>query len=80
MEKTLDAFMKYQVKAEERFQQRQEERWEETELEHKRRKERQHEMRMMEMLGQMLQPRPYTQSKIFRQSAQKNFRPRPLSP
>ena len=53
MEMTLDAFMKYQVKAEERFQQREEERWKrETELEDKRNKEEhQHEMHMMEMLG-----------------------------
>ena len=56
MEKTIEAFVKYQREAEERFQ-RNEERWKkETELEEKRRREDQeHEMRVMQMLGQMFQ-------------------------
>ena len=61
MEKTLDTFMKYQVEAEERFQKREDERWkEEMEIEENRRKEdQQHEMRMMQMIGQMMQRRSY---------------------
>ena len=58
MEKTLDAFLRYQIEAEEKFE---EDRWKkEIELEEKRRnEERRHEVQMMQMIGQMLHPRPY---------------------
>ena len=61
MEKTLDMFMKSQADAKERFQMREDERWKkEMELEERQRREdRQHQLQMMQMLGQMLQSRPY---------------------
>ena len=64
MDKTLDAFVKYQVEAEERFQNREDERLKkETELDEKRRKEdQQHQMRMMQLIGQMMQRRSYPPS------------------
>ena len=57
MEKAMEAFMVYQSEAEEKFMKSEEERWKkETELEDRRRKEdKEHELRMMQMLGQMLQ-------------------------
>ena len=59
MESTMSAFIKYQAEAEKR----EEERWrKEMELEETRRREdQQHELRMMQMLGQMLQHRSYPQ-------------------
>ena len=61
IEKTINVFMKSQADAEERFQKREEERWKkEMELEEKQRREdRQHQLQMMQMLGQMIQGRPY---------------------
>ena len=61
MEKTVDAFVKYQREAEERFQKSEDERWKkETDLEENRRREdQQHEMRMLQMLGQMFQGGSY---------------------
>ena len=57
MESAMNLFMKYQTEAEKR----EEERWKkEQELEEKRRREdQQHELRVMQMLGQMLQHRSY---------------------
>ena len=50
--------MKYQVEAKEKFMQNEEDRWKrEVELEEKRRREDQeHEIRLFQMLGEMLQP------------------------
>ena len=57
MESTMNAFVKYQFEAEKREEERLKK---ETELEEKRRKEdQQHELRVMQMLGQMLQQRSY---------------------
>ena len=66
MEKTIDVFLKSQVEAEERFQKR-EERWKkEMELEERQRREdRQHQLQMMQMLGQMMQSRPYSPAYSF---------------
>ena len=57
IESAMNLFIKYQTEAEKRD----EERWKkEMELEEKRRKEdQQHELRVMQMLGQMLQHRSY---------------------
>ena len=53
-------FMKSQADAEERFQMREDERWKEMEMEERQRREdREHQLQMMQMLGQMLQSRPY---------------------
>ena len=59
MEKAIESFTKYQRDAEERFQKWEEERWrKETELGEKhRREDREHEMRLFQMLGQMMKPR-----------------------
>lgn len=59
IERAVTSFMKYQSEMDERFQKAEEERWKrETELEEKRRKdEREHEIRMLQMLGQMIAPR-----------------------
>ena len=67
MEKSMDMFMKSQLEAEERFQKREEERWmKEMELEERQRKEdRQHQLQMMQMLGQMIQSRPYPPAYSF---------------
>ena len=67
MEKTMDVFLKSQVEAEERFQKREEERWKkEMELEERQRREdRQHQLQMMQMLGQMMQSRPYSPAYSF---------------
>ncbi len=56
MQKMIESFVKHQSEAEERFQ-KWEERWQkETELDEKRRQEeREHEL--IQMLGQMVQPR-----------------------
>ena len=63
MEKTLDTFLRNQTEAEKKFHKREEERWKkEIELEEKRRnEERRHGVQMMQMIGQMLHPRPYPQ-------------------
>ena len=57
MESMMNSFMKYQMEAEKR----EEERWKkERELEERQRREdQQHELRVMQMLGQMLQHRSY---------------------
>lgn len=57
MESMMNSFVKYQMEAEKR----EEERWKkEIELEEKRRRDdQQHELRVMQMLGQMLQHRSY---------------------
>ena len=57
MEKAIEGFMKYQAEAEEKFMQN-EDCWKrEVELEEKRRREDQeHEIRLFQMLGEMLQP------------------------
>ena len=57
MESAMTSFMKYQMEAEKR----EEERWKrEQELEEKRRREdQQHELRVLQMLGQMIQHRSY---------------------
>ena len=62
MEKTFDMFMKSQADAEDRFQMREDERWKkEMEMEERQRREdREHQLQMMQMLGQMLQSRPYS--------------------
>ena len=67
MEKCMDVFMKSQLEAEEGFQKREEERWKkEMEVEERqRREERQHQLQMMQMLGQMLQSRPYPPAYSF---------------
>ena len=70
MEKAIESFITYQNEAEEKFKKWEEERWEkETEFEEKRRREdrehdekrrredREHEVRLFEMLGQMVKPR-----------------------
>ena len=59
MEKVISSFMKYQHEAEERSQKLEEERWKrECEMEEKRRREeREHELRLFQMLGQMMRPR-----------------------
>ena len=64
MEKTIDVFLKSQVEAEERFQKR-EERWKEMELEERQRREDRHQLQMMQMLGQMMQSRPYSPAYTF---------------
>ena len=53
----MDAFLKYQLEADEQFKKYEEERWKkEVELEEKRRQEyQQHEMRMMGMIARMFQ-------------------------
>ena len=53
----MDTFIKYQHEAEERFKEYEEERWKkELEMEERRRQQYQeHEIRMMEMLGQIIQ-------------------------
>ena len=63
MEKAIESFMKYQSEAEERFQKSEEQRWKrETEMEERRRRdERDHEMRLFQMLGQMISPRERAQ-------------------
>lgn len=63
MENAITAFMKYQSEADERFQKLEEERWKkETEMEEKRRKdERDHELRLFQMLGQMVSSRERAQ-------------------
>ena len=57
MEKAIEGFMKYQAEAEKKFMQNEEDRWKrEVELEEKRRREDQeHEIRLFQMLGEMLQ-------------------------
>ena len=59
IEKAVSTFMKFQAEADERYQKYEEERWKrETETEEKRRRdEREHEMRLFQMLGQMITPR-----------------------
>ena len=59
MEKTLNGFIQYQAESEERVKKIGEEQWKkEMEFEEKRMKEQQaHEMRMMQLMGQMLQRR-----------------------
>ena len=61
MEKAMEAFMQYQKEAEERFWRHEEERWEkERELEdHRRQDDQRHELRMLQMLEQMMQPQHY---------------------
>ena len=63
MEKAVASFMKYQCEMEERFQKSEEERWKrENEMEENRRKEeREHELRLFQMLGQMIAPRERAQ-------------------
>ena len=58
MEKAVESFIKHQKEAEERFQRWEEERWDkETELQEKQRKEqREHEIKLFQMLGQMIKP------------------------
>ena len=57
IETAMDAFMTFQTEAEERFMKSEEERWKkEMEQEEKRRKEdREHEIRMLRMLGNLMQ-------------------------
>ena len=59
MEKATEAFLKYQQEAEARFLKWEEEQWQkEREMEDRQRKEdKEHETRMLQMLGQFLQPR-----------------------
>ena len=59
MERVIESFVKHQNEAEEKYQKWEEERWrKETELlETHRREEREHEMRLFQMLGQMIKPR-----------------------
>lgn len=59
MERAIESFVKYQSEAEESYRRWEEERWEkELEHEEKRRKENQeHEIRLFQMLGQMMRPR-----------------------
>jgi hypothetical protein len=61
MENALETFMKFQTEAEERFQLKEEERWQrEQAIEEQRRKEdHEHDLQMMQMIGQILQPRTY---------------------
>ena len=57
MEKAIEGFMKYQAEAEEKFMQNEEDHWKrEVELEEKRREDQEHEIRLFQMLGEMLQP------------------------
>ena len=58
MDKAVGSFIAYQKEAEERYQKWEEERWEkEMELQEKERKERrEHEVRLFQMLGDMLKP------------------------
>uniref|UniRef100_A0A1X7SLC1 Uncharacterized protein n=1 Tax=Amphimedon queenslandica TaxID=400682 RepID=A0A1X7SLC1_AMPQE len=58
MEKAIEGFMKYQAEAEEKLMQNKDDRWKkEVELEEKkRRKDQEHEIRLFQMLGEMLQP------------------------
>ena len=60
IEKAVEAFMKYQMEAEERHKKYEDERWEkEVELEEKWREDnQQHERKMMGMLASMLQSSP----------------------
>lgn len=62
MEKTFDMlFMKSQADAEDRFPMREDEKWKEMQMEERQRREdREHQLQMMQMLGQMLQSRPYS--------------------
>lgn len=57
----MTSFAKFQAEADEKYEKREEERWKkEMELEERRRKEdQQDEIHMMQMLGQLLQHRPY---------------------
>ena len=59
MERAIESFIKYQNETEESYRKWEEERWEkELELDEKRRKENQeHEIRLFQMLGQMVRPR-----------------------
>ena len=59
MDRTVESFMSFQKEAEERFQKSEEERWEkEVDIDDKRqREERDHEIRLFQMLGQMIRPR-----------------------
>ena len=59
MDRVIGSFMTFQEEAEERFQKWEEERWKkEAEIEEKRqREERDHEIRLFQMLGQMIRPR-----------------------
>ena len=61
MEKEMEAFMEYQKEAEERFWRHEEEKWEkERELEYRKRQDdQQHELRMLQMISQMMQPQHY---------------------
>ena len=58
MERAVEAFVKYQTEAEEKFRKWEEERWKkEEELEEKqRREEREHEIRLFQMLEEMIKP------------------------
>ena len=59
MERAIESFIKYQNESEESYRKWEEECWEkELELDEKRRKENQeHEIRLFQMLGQMVKPR-----------------------
>ena len=54
----MESFIRHQAEAEERYQTWEEDRWtKETELDDKRRKEdREHELRLFNLLGQMINP------------------------
>ena len=59
MERAIESFIKYQNESEKSYRKWEEERWEkELEVDEKRRKENQeHEIRLFQMLGQMVKPR-----------------------
>ena len=58
MEKAIESFVKYQSEADEKFNKLEEDRWKkEMELEEKRQREEcEHEIRLFQMLGQMIKP------------------------
>ena len=67
MEKAIESFIKYQAEAEEKFMKHEKECWEkEIELEEKRRKEDQeHEIRLFQMLEQLIKPSTYPTNSPF---------------